>query len=171
MGDTKLTGDIAEHEIILYAMRKSWGVSKPVGDRLPYDLILDIDNVLIRIQVKSAWWHHEHKNWVIDTRRCKTNRKRMIQDRYGPNDFDFAIAYIANLDISYIFPIDIFLSYKGCITMVEGEKRQRKPKSAEYRNAWNLIEDWTKKESCTGIESTEVYLGSGMEQSGSSASS
>src|SRR5579863_10024790 len=41
--DTKLKGDIAEQAVVLYALKRGWGVLRPVGDRLPYDLVLDID--------------------------------------------------------------------------------------------------------------------------------
>ena len=33
----------------------------------------------------------------------------------------------------------IFISYGSEIHLVETVKRQRKPKSGDYRNAWNLI--------------------------------
>ncbi len=45
--DTKLKGDIAEQAVIYNALKKGWGVLKPIGDRLPYDLVLDIDGSLI----------------------------------------------------------------------------------------------------------------------------
>jgi hypothetical protein len=34
--DTKLRGDIAEQAIILQALNMSWGVLRPIGDRLPF---------------------------------------------------------------------------------------------------------------------------------------
>lgn len=52
--DTKLKGDIAEQSVILFVLQKGWGVAKPIGDRLPYDVILDINGRLIKVQVKSA---------------------------------------------------------------------------------------------------------------------
>jgi len=36
---TKLKGDIAEQAAILRLLELGWGVAKPLGDRLPYDLI------------------------------------------------------------------------------------------------------------------------------------
>ncbi|MEH1851424.1 MAG: group I intron-associated PD-(D/E)XK endonuclease [Nostoc sp.] len=66
-----------------------------------------------------------------------------------PADFNFALVYIENLDLFYIFPIDIFISYGSEIHLVEAEKRQRKPRSAQYRNAWELIlQASVGKESC-----------------------
>ncbi len=63
----------------------------------------------------------------------------MVRDVYHLSDFDFALAYVENLDLFYIFPVDIFISYGSEIHLVEAEKRQCKPRSAEYRNAWELI--------------------------------
>ncbi|MBN8561843.1 MAG: endonuclease [Leptolyngbya sp. UWPOB_LEPTO1] len=137
--DTKLTGDIAEQAAILYALKQGWGVLQPVGDRLPYDLVFDVSGRLIKIQVKSAWLDEPSGNYVVDNRRTKTNRRVMLRDVYQPTDFDFALAYLADLDVFYVFPVDIFISYGSEIHFVEAEKRQRKPKSAMYRNAWQLI--------------------------------
>ena len=137
--DTKLKGDIAEQAVVLYALKQGWGVLKPVGDRLPYDLALDISGSLITIQVKSAWFDTKRQNYVIDTRRTKTNRRVMIRENYEVKDFDFAVIFIDELDVFYVMPSDVFISYGSEIHLVETVKRQRKPRSGDYRNAWNLI--------------------------------
>ena len=139
---TKSKGDIAECAVMLYALKRDWGVLQPFGDRLPYDLVLDIDGSLVRIQVKSAWFDANKQNYVVDTRRTKTNRWVMKRSTYNPADFDFAIAYIADLDVFYVMPSDIFISCGSEIHLVETDKRQRKPRSAAYRNAWELISGW-----------------------------
>jgi PD-(D/E)XK endonuclease len=54
--DTKQKGDIAEQAAILEALKRGWGVLKPVGDRLPYDLVFDVAGKLVKVQVKSAWF-------------------------------------------------------------------------------------------------------------------
>lgn len=137
--DTKLKGDIAEQTVVLYALKQGWNVLKPIGDRLAYDLVFDINGSFIRIQVKSAWFDESRKNYVVDTRRTKTNRRVMLRDNYKINDFDFAVVYIDLLDVFYIIPIEVFISYGSEIHFIETDKRQRKPKSAEFRNAWALI--------------------------------
>ena len=139
MESTKLKGDIAEQAITLKALQKGWEVLKPIGDRLPYDLAFDIDGSLLKIQVKSAWFDQRKENYVVDNRRTQTNRRSMKRSNYNDKDFDFAIAYISKLDISYIFPVDVFVGYGSEIHLVESNKRQRKPKSAIYREAWKLI--------------------------------
>jgi hypothetical protein len=137
--DTKLKGDIAEQAVVLYALKQGWGVLKPVGDRLPYDLALDISGSILTIQVKSAWFDTKRQNYVVDNRRTKTNRRVMIRENYKVEDFDFAIIFIEELDVFYVMPSDVFISYGSEIHLVETVKRQRKPKSGQYRNAWNLI--------------------------------
>lgn len=137
--DTKLRGDIAEQAAILYALKQGWGVLKPVGDRLPYDLVFDVAGTLTKIQVKSAWFDEPSGNYVVDNRRTKTNRRIMLRDVYQLSDFDFALVYLEKLDLFYVFPVEVFISYGSEIHLVEAEKRQRKPRSALYRNAWQLI--------------------------------
>ena len=140
---TKQKGDIAEQAVILKALQLGFGVCKPIGDRMPYDLVFDVDGQLIKIQVKSAWFDESRENYVIDTRRTKTNRRHMIRSTYSPVDFDFAIAFIETLGVFYIIPVDCFVSYGSEIHLVETEKRQRLPKSAAYREAWNLLTNQT----------------------------
>ena len=137
--DTKLKGDIAEQAVVLYALKQGWGVLKPIGDRLPYDLALDISGSILTIQVKSAWFDTKRQNYVVDNRRTKTNRRVMIRENYKVEDFDFAVIFIEELDVFYVMPSDVFISYGSEIHLVETVKRQRKPKSGDYRNAWNLI--------------------------------
>jgi hypothetical protein len=140
--DTKLKGDIAEQAAILHALRRGWGVLKPVGDRLPYDLVLDVQGTLVKVQVKSAWYDEPSGNHVVDNRRTKTNRRVMVRDVYCSSDFDFCLVYIQEMDLFYIFPVEIFTSYGSEIHLVEVDKRQRRPRSAGYRDAWRLIEEW-----------------------------
>lgn len=112
-----------------------------MGDRLPYDLVFDTGTQLVKIQIKAAWFNPPSGNYVIDNRRTKTNRRQMLRAPYAASDFDFAIAYIDLLEVFYIFPAAVFISYGSEIHLVEAEKRQRKPRSAAYRDRWDLICD------------------------------
>ncbi len=136
---TKQKGDIAEQAVILEALKRGWDVLTPVGDRLPYDLVLNKGERFIKIQVKSAWREKDSGNYVVDVRRTKTNRRKMIRARYSAEDFDLAIVYISDINVFYVFPVEVFADYGSEIHMVEDSKRQRKPQSAKYRDAWHLI--------------------------------
>ncbi len=65
----------------------------------------------------------------------------MLREKYNESDFDFAIIYLEEIHIFYIMPVDVFISYSSEIHLVETEKRQRKPKSADYREAWHFLEN------------------------------
>jgi hypothetical protein len=146
---TKLKGDIAEQAAILQALKYGWGVLKPIGDRLAYDLVFDVESVLLKVQVKNSWLDDKSGNYVVDNRRTKTNRRRMIREVYSSSDFDFALAYVQDFDLFYVFPVDVFTDYGSEIHLVESDKRQRKPRSYPYRQAWELIaQRATCKETC-----------------------
>lgn len=137
--DTKLKADIAESAVITELLKRGFRVLKPVGDRLPYDLAVDLGGKLIRIQVKSAWFDQPSKAYLVDSRRTKTNRREMRREYYDVSDFDFAVIYIEELDTFYVMPVDVFTSFKSTISFIEADKRQRKPKSADYKEGWDLI--------------------------------
>ena len=145
MGDTKAKGDIAEQSVLLMALKLSWNVLKPVGDRLPYDMVFEIDNKFCRIQVKSAWFRESSGRWHVETRRTKTNRKEMKREYYSSNDVDFVIIHADELNVFWIMPINEFLSYKGEITLGMTDK-QRILKSDDFKNAWHLISQWASQE-------------------------
>ena len=148
--DTKLKADIAEAAVLTELLKRGYDVLKPVGDRLPYDLAVGIESRLIRIQVKSAWYDNKKKIYFVDVRRTKTNRRRMIRSRYSNNDFDFAVLYIDDLDVFYVMPVEVFTKYGSTISLVEAEKRQRKPASAEYRDKWELLSTWATRPETAG---------------------
>jgi hypothetical protein len=137
--DTKLKGDIAEQAAVLQALKRGWGVLRPVGDRLPYDLVFDVGTRFVKIQVKSAWLDRPSGNYVVDNRRTKTNRRQMVRESYGSSDFDIALLYLDALDLFYVMPAQVFISYGSEIHLVEVEKRQRVPRSATFRDAWHII--------------------------------
>jgi len=139
---TKLRGDVAEQAAILHALKRGWGVLKPIGDRLSYDLVFDVKGILVRIQVKCAWFDEPRGSYVVDNRRTKTNRRVMLREVYTSSDFDFALAYLPDRDLFYVFPVDVFISYASEVHLVEADKRQRKPRSAIYRDAWDQILQW-----------------------------
>jgi hypothetical protein len=150
---TKQKGDIAEYRIIIELLRRGFNVLRPLGDRLPYDLAVEFCGTLARIQVKMAW-ESTPGNYIIDIRRSQTNRKVAKYTKYEVTDFDFLVAWLSDLDLFYIFPSEFACSFGSTISMIEGTRRQRPPRSLAYRNKWDLLNDYC-----------------GMEQSGSSQGS
>lgn len=105
-------------------------------------MVFDIHGKLVKIQVKHAWYNLQKDTYVVDARRTKTNRRKMVRSVYNTSDFDFAVIYIATLNVYYVLPVEVFMSYGSEIHLVEAVKRQRKPKAYAYREAWQLISEW-----------------------------
>ncbi|MGH7197331.1 MAG: group I intron-associated PD-(D/E)XK endonuclease [Candidatus Omnitrophota bacterium] len=159
--DTKLKADIAESAVVTRLLKEGFRILKPVGDRLPYDLGIEVGGKLLKIQIKSAWLRKGV--YTVDSRRTKTNRRQMVRSRYGVDDFDFAILYIEDLDVFYVMPLRVFSSYKSGITFVEEATRQRKPRSSQYREAWDLLKKWaTQSETVERNLSNSVNPGMGI---------
>lgn len=133
--NTKQKGDIAEQAVALEVLRRGWDVLKPLGDRLPYDLVAVVENQFLRLQVKASW-EQPIGAWVIDHRRCKTNRQVNRIETYDPEDFDYAIGYIEPRNEFYVIPIGVLLEFGSTVTLhPSGE--QRKPKAHRYLDGWD----------------------------------
>jgi hypothetical protein len=153
--DTKSKGDIAEQATILQALKMGWGVSKPIGDRLPYDLIFDVFGELVKIQVKYAYLDQGSMNFVSDNRRTKTNRRIMLREKYETKDFDFAVLYVDPLCLFWVMPVEDFISYGSQIHLLVINK-QREPRSSRFKNAWNLILERAAPQEIVVCESIKV---------------
>ena len=138
--DTKLKADIAESSAITALLKRGFNVLKPYGDRLPYDLAVEVNGKLIKLQVKSAW--SRNNVYIVDSRRTKTNRHLMLRQRYSEKDFDFALLYIEEIDIFYVMPVSVFNSYKSEITLSIPKELQKEIKSSKYLENWELISKW-----------------------------
>jgi len=142
--NTKEKGDIAEYAVVAEALKRGFNVLIPIGDRLPYDLVIERNGKFIRIQVKWAWKDNSkdsgENSYAVSTRKSHTNSKGSIYSRYDSDAFDFLIAYIEERNLFYVMPISFYLSRKSSIHLnPEPKKYGRIPDSEEYNGAWELI--------------------------------
>jgi hypothetical protein len=114
-------GSIAETAVIHEAVKLGIGVLKPVNDGLRYDLVLDIDERLVRVQVKWA----SRKADVIDVR-CYSSRRSaagFVRRPYTLREIDAVVAYCPELGRCYFLPLDDF-----------GERTEIRLRLAKARN-------------------------------------
>ncbi len=140
--DTKLKADIAESAVTTELLRRGFHVLKPYGDRMPYDVAVELNGKLVRIQVKSAWLDKKSRRFVVDARQTKTNRRVMVRKHYSSRDFDFAAIHIPDSGDFFIIPISEFITFKGTITLMEmsGQKVvYDRFRVKQYKNHWDLI--------------------------------
>src|SRR5579864_3890479 len=82
----KQRGEWAELRFMARAAENGLSVSKPWGDSGRYDVVVDHNGQLLRIQVKSTM-HKSHGSRVC-------NSRPDITKRYKQREFDFLAAYI-----------------------------------------------------------------------------
>ena len=99
-------GAIAETAVIHQAVKLGVGVLKPVNDGLRYDLVLDIDGRLLRVQCKWA-----NRVGDVIAVRCYSSRRSargFVRRPYTPNEVDALVAYCPELDRCYYLPLENF---------------------------------------------------------------
>ena len=98
-------GDISEQKFILYCLEREIPISKPIGNNLPYDFIIDYDNKLYKIQVKTAYRSKTQNSWTFSTRSCSKNYNEITTSNYiGKIDY-FASVNPENNIICFV-PVD-----------------------------------------------------------------
>jgi hypothetical protein len=110
--DNRHRGQLAELAFMRKAASLGFAVAKPYGEGERYDIVVCVDNVFWRVQVKSV----RHTS-------------------YSANEIDFLVAYIFQEDVWYVFPATVIENRKAlCVT--PGSKRSR---FEQYREAWKLM--------------------------------
>lgn len=100
--NSKNKGTIVEYQCALYLMSLGHTVSTPIGDFAPYDLIVDIEHNLFKVQCK----YPEYNRGAISIN-CTTNintRTRLETRNYSRHDVDIFATYYE--DKCYLVPFD-----------------------------------------------------------------
>jgi hypothetical protein len=89
---TQKKGDIAKAKAISTFTEKRYDVAVLLTESAPYDLIVDTDEGLKRVQVKYS------KGKVVDLRRIHSNSSGYVVKKYkGHKDFDWLYVYIPKM--------------------------------------------------------------------------
>lgn len=109
--------------------------SFPIGDSMRYDLILELNGMFARAQVKSR----KSNNGVlgVDTWNTSTRNGKFIQKRYHPGEIEAFIVYNPSSDSLYILPLDMLLQQGRISLRLEPPKNQQRQGilwAADYEN-------------------------------------
>jgi len=132
MTTTTLKGELALLKVLLRAVEKNVMMSRPVTDNCRYDLIMDLDGKLSRVQVKYAGAgslrKHVQGSFMVQTASVGHNQRKK---RYTANEVDFIAAYSPLTDRVYLLPSCLWEG-KSCLSL-----RYERPKNnvAHYVDA------------------------------------
>jgi hypothetical protein len=142
----KHRGELAELAFMRKAASRGYAVSKPWGDCERYDFVVRVGKLFWRIQVESvrakcprrAYYNVQTVNW--------------LKRPYSPEDIDFLIAYIFPEDVWYVFPANV-VENRTTICINPDSKR---PRFAQFREAWKLLEQSGTAQTCPPPETINV---------------
>lgn len=106
MDDTLRRGIVTELECIKGFVGLGYQCSVPYGDTARYDVIVDINDKLYKIQCKSSSWStdtaQEKVAFGFDARTSTTNTKGTKRKLYSENEVDFFYTFFEGK--SYLVP-------------------------------------------------------------------
>ena len=109
--NSKTIGDYAELKVAAYFASKGHFVSRPLTDNAPYDLIVDIDGKLLKVQVKSR----KSRNGVLKIELVSMNNR--YSRKYNKNDFDILVCHCIDNDEIIFLNWDILVEVENNLTI------------------------------------------------------
>jgi hypothetical protein len=105
-GESKWKGDKSELAIAFKLTMMDIGISKPMGDNLPYDLIMDINNNLYKIQVKTGSLSSDSGYINSHISRSIIGKDKLYQNiPYSKDEVDFFAIHCIETNESCLIPI------------------------------------------------------------------
>lgn len=143
MIDTKLVGDISVEMVKVELLKNGFMVLCPVGDRFAYDLAIDLQGALKRIQVKTA-----HKStaanpsWKVKFRKVYMRSDGPVIKFYEDGTIDYFVAVVQELNEFYVIPFPD-LDGQTTLTLTPSGNRanlhQAKFNPELFKQRWDLM--------------------------------
>lgn len=93
MTDTKVKGLVTELQCQTYFTKLGYNVLVPLGEDCRYDMIVDLDGILVRIQVKTCHLKKNGAGIEFSTRSTRSNTQENIQKLYSKEEIDYFATY------------------------------------------------------------------------------
>ncbi len=126
-------GNLAEAAFQFHAVEAGARVLVPAVEHAPYDVVLDVDGVMIRVQVKSASLSRDGAVVVARLRRSRhTARSGYVAGTYSADEVDAFGVYCAEVDRCYLIPFADTHGY-GTVHLRLGAGAKRTARIAKIR--------------------------------------
>jgi hypothetical protein len=90
---TKERGDKALAQAISYYLSNGYEVNLPVGDKRSYDVVIEKDGHLERVQVKYAGYYPAKKRCFVGLRVTGGNQSYHYAKKYSDDEFEILFVY------------------------------------------------------------------------------
>jgi hypothetical protein len=131
----KKRGEWVELKFMAEAAARGFSITKPWGDCSPYDVGIDHNGGMIRVQVKSTSYR------VGAGYLCRFKPSHPYKHDYSLDRVDIFAAYIVPEGAWYIIPAAVLLGPKrrGGLMLCPVEGGRNHCKYERYREAWGLL--------------------------------
>ena len=92
----KEKGDVAVAHAIHYFMTNGYEVCMPLGDKQLYDMIVEINGAMSRVQIKYAGYYNGDQKYKAALRSMGGNQSFHTAKKYRDDDFDLLFVYVEN---------------------------------------------------------------------------
>lgn len=104
MNENLKSGAITELKCQMFLIKHDFIISKPILDNARYDLLLDYNNKIYRIQIKTSHWNIENETIVFSCKSQHANAKGNKIMKYNPDEIDYFMTEWE--DKYYLIPCD-----------------------------------------------------------------
>jgi hypothetical protein len=129
----KERGEWAELYFMMMAAGQGMKVSKPFGESGKYDVGVENQKRVLRVQVKSIAYTERN-----DEYRLRLMGRDPERQRYPPGTVDFFAVLIIPVDVWYILPPEIVIATTRNLAFSPKARRER---YGEYWEAWHLLKE------------------------------
>ena len=100
--NSKSQGNVGVGAAIAYATRMGYCVSIPLNDSQDYDLIFEIDDQLVKIQVKTSRYTEPSGSYTVQLRRTGGNQSYHTAKPFDASKVDYLFVLVGNGDTYFI---------------------------------------------------------------------
>lgn len=100
--NTRKQGDVGLGVAIGWFVSQGYTTCIPLTDNQPYDVVIEIDNKLRKIQVKTTRYKAPSDRYIVLLRSIRPNRTGNIIRLFDPNVVDFVFVLTGNGDQYFI---------------------------------------------------------------------
>jgi hypothetical protein len=130
--DYKARGEWAELYFMMLAAGEGMKVSKPFGESGKYDVGVENQKRVLRVQVKSAAYAQRENEFCFNLMGPDPQ-----QPKYPHGTVDFFAILLIPIDVWYIVPFDLIATTRSIYFSPRGARQ----KYGEYWEAWYLLKE------------------------------
>lgn len=130
----RVRGEQVELQFVLKAVSLGFGVARPYGDTQAYDVIVESEKRLWRVQVKSTDCRYRG-GYAL----AATHSRQSARQPYEESEIDLLAGYVIPEDLWYLIPVKKVRGHRLAYLFPRGLVTGDQAKFEAYREAWDLL--------------------------------